>query len=185
MLKSFTVNDIKELEQLERKLYESMNNTLLQISSEINASTSQRLFAKMKFGGVGFDPLNSNRELNIIEQIKQSFTYLASFYALEVLFTEYSELAPFGLNLGTASGSDIESECGELAAEVFASVTPTNNQKLKKDIDKVSGTEARLKFVFFICPNFVLGRQLQLERDNVVVWALKGANTLLHQKIPY
>ena len=97
---------------------------------------------------------------------------------MEILFTEYAELAPFRLNLGTAPGSDIESECHSLAAEVFASVTPTNNQKLKKDINKVLETDAKLKFVFFICPNFELGRQPQLERDNVIVWALKGANTL-------
>lgn len=102
MLKSFTVNDIKELEQLKQKLYLSMDKTLSQISSEITSNCSQALFSKMKFGGVGFDPLNSNRALNIIEQINQSFTYLASFYALEVLFTEYPELAPFRLNLGTA-----------------------------------------------------------------------------------
>lgn len=178
MLKSFTVNDIKELEELEQKLYESMDKTLSQISSEITSNCSQALFSKMKFGGVGFDPLNPKRELNIIEQINQSFTYLASFYALEVLFTEYRELAPFRLNLGTASGSDIESECGGLTAEVFASVTPTNNQKLKKDIDKVLQTNANLKFVFFICPNFELGRQSQFERDDVIVWALKGANKL-------
>lgn len=178
MLKSFTVNNIKELEELEQKLYESMDKTLSQISSEITSNCSQSLFSKMKFGGVGFDPLNPDRELNIIEQINQSFTYLASFYALEVLFTEYRELAPFRLNLGTASGSDIESECGGLTAEVFASVTPTNNQKLKKDIDKVLQTNANLKFVFFICPNFELGRQPQFERDDVIVWALKGANKL-------
>ena len=178
MLKSFIVNNIKELEELEQKLYESMDKTLSQISSEITSNCSHTLFSKMKFGGVGFDPLNPDRELNIIEQINQSFTYLASFYALEVLFTKYRELAPFRLNLGTASGSDIESECGGLTAEVFASVTPTNNQKLKKDIDKVLQTNANLKFVFFICPNFELGRQPQFERDDVTVWALKGANKL-------
>lgn len=178
MLKSFTVSNIEELEQLEQKLYESMDKALLQISFEINSNSSQTLFSKMKFGGIGFDPLNSDRQLNVIEQINQSFTYLASFYALEILFTEYAELAPFRLNLGTAPGSDIESECGELAAEVFAAVAPTSNQKLKKDINKVLETNARLKFVFFMCPNFKLGRQLKLERDDVVVWALKGANIL-------
>lgn len=136
MLKSFTVSSIKELEQLEQKLYESMDKSLAQISAEITSSSSQTLFSKMKFGGIGFDPLDSNRGLNLIEQINQSFTYLASFYALEILFTKYPELAPFKLNLGTTAGSDIESECGGLAAEVFASVTPTNNQKLKKDINK-------------------------------------------------
>lgn len=114
MLKSFIVNNINELEQLEQKLYESMDKSLLQMNSEINSDSSQTLFSKMKFGGIGFDPLDSDRALNIIEQINQSFTYLASFYALEILFTEYPELAPFRLNLGTAPGSDIESECGEL-----------------------------------------------------------------------
>jgi len=56
MLKSFTVNDVNDLEQLEQKIYESMDKTLSQISSEIDANTSQALFAKMKFGGIGFDP---------------------------------------------------------------------------------------------------------------------------------
>lgn len=178
MLKSFIVNNINELEQLEQKLYESMDKSLLQMNSEINSDSSQTLFSKMKFDGIGFDPLDSDRALNIIEQINQSFTYLASFYALEILFTEYPELAPFRLNLGTAPGSDIESECGELAAEVFAAVAPTSNQKLKKDINKVIKTDARLKFVFFMCPNFELGRQAKLERDSVIVWALKGANKI-------
>ena len=88
------------------------------------------------------------------------------------------KLAPFKLNLGTASGSDIESECGELAGEIFAAVAPTSNQKLKKDINKVLATNARLKFVFFMCPNFELGRQPKLERDGVIIWALKGANRI-------
>ncbi len=178
MLKSFKVNDINELEQLEQKLYESMDKTLLQINSNVSSISSQTLFSKMKFSGIGFDPLDSNRPLNIIKQINQSFTYLASFYALEVLFTEYPELAPFQLNLGTAPGSDIESECGGLAAEVFAAVAPTSNQKLKKDINKVLATDAKLKFVFFICLNFELGRQPQLEKEGVIVWALKGANVI-------
>ena len=178
MLKSFTVNNIEVLKQYEQKLYESMDKTLLQVSTEIDSNSSQMLFSKMKFGGIGFDPLDSKRELNIVEQINQSFTYLASFYALEVLFSEYPELAPFRLNLGTAPGSDIESECGGLSAEVFAAVAPTSNQKLKKDINKVLKTNAKLKFVFFMCPSFDLGRQPKLERDDVIVWALKGANQI-------
>jgi len=52
MLKSFTVNNIKEVEQLEQKLFESMNKALLQISSEITSNCSQTLFSKMKFGGI-------------------------------------------------------------------------------------------------------------------------------------
>ena len=29
-----------------------------------------------------------------------------------------------------------------------------------------------------MCPNFELGRQAKLERDSVIVWALKGANKI-------
>ena len=41
MLKSFIVENIQELEQLEQKLYESMDKSLAQISSEIISSSSQ------------------------------------------------------------------------------------------------------------------------------------------------
>ena len=178
MHKSFIVSNTDELARLEQTVLKSMDKTAAQIKSEISVSSSHALFVKMKFGGVGFDPLDLDRELNVIEQINQSFTYLASLYALEILFAKYPHLAPFRLNLGTAPGSDIESECGELTAEVFASVTPTNNQKLKNDIDKVMETNAKFKFAFFISPNYELGRQPQLERGNVIVWALKGARVL-------
>jgi len=176
--KSLTIYSFSELKDLENKVIESMNKAASQISIELSEGDSQSLFSKMKFGGVGYDPLNPDRELNLVEQINQSFTYLASFYALEVLFSLHSNLAPFELNLGTAPGSDIESGCRQLAAEVFASVTPTNNQKLKKDIDKVSKTNAAFKYAFFMCPGFELGRQTKFESNGVLVWALRSANAL-------
>jgi len=178
MRKSFTVLSLHDALALEEKVKLSIDKALSQLASELAKGDSMTVFSKMKFGGIGFDPLDSERELNIIEQLNQSFTYLASFYALEILFTQHPELAPFKLNLGTAPGSDIESECGKLAAEVFASVSPSNNQKLKKDIDKVSCTQAQIKYAFFMCPNFDLGRKVHLERDGVFVWSLKGAQAL-------
>ncbi|CSC91269.1 Uncharacterised protein [Vibrio cholerae] len=175
MRKTISVTDKEEIAVLKQLVMDSIDKSVEQIRTERDA---YGLFSKMKFGGVGVDPLDSERELNVIEPINQSFTYLASFNAMEVLFKYHSELAPYTLNLGTASGSDIESHCGTLAAEVFASVTPNNNQKLKKDIDKVAATDAQLKYVFFMCPNFEYGRQIKFERDSVVVWALEGANAL-------
>ena len=175
MGKSFTVTSIDEVKRLEDIVLNSMEKAANQLQSENNVRS---LFFKMKFGGVGFDPLNPERELNLVEQINQSFTYLASFHALEVLFESHAEFSSYTLNLGTTPGSDIESSCGNLAAEVFASVTPTNNQKLNNDIDKVIKTNAKHKYAFFMCPNFEPGRQVNFERDGVKVWALKGANTL-------
>jgi len=83
-----------------------------------------------------------------MEQINQTFTYLASAKALKAVMMQHPTLGPFTLNLGTASGSDIESGDGVLAAEVFAAVNTSNNQKLARDIQKVQQTTATYKYVF-------------------------------------
>jgi len=104
------------------------------------------LLKEMKFGKAGCDPSDPDRDLNLIEQLNQTFTYLASFDAAIHVFREHPEITQLTLNLGTQSGSDIESgAAGGIAVEVFAAVTPTNNEKLKKDLAKVSKTSATLK----------------------------------------
>jgi hypothetical protein len=106
----------------------------------------------MKFGPSGFHPAE-DRSLNLIEQVNQTFTYLASVEATRWLLRQHPEAVPFRLNLGTASGSDIESTDGQIAAETFAAVDPQNNRKLDKDILKVGLTSAPRKYVFYICPH--------------------------------
>jgi hypothetical protein len=92
----------------------------------------------------------------LIEQINQTFTYLASIQATRWLFKRHSDAAPFRLNLGTTGGTDIESFDGSVAAETFASVNPRNNSKLLADIDKVGCTAAVHKYVFYICPRDIV-----------------------------
>jgi hypothetical protein len=128
----------------------------------------------MKIEQVGCDPLDADAPLNLIEQLNQSFTYVASAKAVKVLLSLHPELAPFTLNLGTTAGSDIESpKGGGLAAEVFAAVNTKNNRKLSKDIEKVGIVDAQFKYVFFMCPGYEPGRQAQLEtRQDVEVWSV-------------
>jgi hypothetical protein len=111
-----------------------------------------RVLEALKFERSGRDPLDPSRPLNLIEQLNQTFTYLGSVRAVQFLFDEHPEAAPFRLNLGTASGSDVESVDGSVAAEVFAAVAPGNNRKLAKDVEKVRSTRAEHKYVFFYCP---------------------------------
>jgi len=119
------------------------------------------LLAHMKFEEVGCDPLDSKRQLNLIEQLHQTFTYLASFLATKYLLKKYPSAKPFTLNLGTSSGLDIRSsKCGGIGAEVFAAVNPKNNDKLIKDCRKISSQMGIThKYVFFMCPGFKSGRQ--------------------------
>lgn len=66
------------------------------------------LLHQIKFNQVGFDPL-SGRALNLIEQVYQTFTYLVSFRAAQLLMGWYPDCLGIKLNLGTSSGWDIES----------------------------------------------------------------------------
>ena len=70
-------------------------------------------FAKIKFEECGFHP-SEGRSLNLIEQINQTFTYLASVHATRWLLQEHPEAAPYRLNLGTEGGTDVESVDGSV-----------------------------------------------------------------------
>ncbi len=122
-----TVSNLNEVRELERKVRTAMDQSVCDLINLSSVGDSLAVFSKIKFGGVGCDPLNTERQLNLMEQVNQSFTYLASFSAAAMLFDHHPDMAPFTLNLGTVLGSDIESLSGKLAAEVFASVTPSNN----------------------------------------------------------
>jgi len=150
---------------------------LLELSETRNGI---QLLEAMKFEKVGYDPLDTERELNLVEQMNQSFTYLASFRAAEILFQRHEGLSELSLNLGTRAGSDIESlEAEGIAAEVFAATRPTSNGKLKKDIAKVAATDATHKYVFFICPGIEAGPYEGGATDGVLVWSL-GIQNIPH-----
>jgi hypothetical protein len=158
---------ISTLEETSRKMLEKLAKL-----SQTNGLSSIR---HMKFDKIGCDPLDETKPLNLIEQINQTLTYLVSFKAVKQLLGSHPDSAPFTLNLGTSSGSDIEGEGKRLVAEVFAAVKPSNNGKLKKDIKKVlkEGESAKYKYVFFMSPEFQAGPQKELDEDGVKVFAVE------------
>ena len=129
---------------------------------------------QLKFQAVGCDPLDLSRQLNLIEQLNQTFTYLASFNGATFLFERHPKVQSLSLNLGTSSGFDIQSpEGGGIAAEVFAAVTPQNNRKLAKDIEKVSASDAKYRYVLFMSPEHEAGPYRGAPKvTGVTVWSL-------------
>lgn len=159
-----------ELDNIEASAARSAERSLQQLAS-ISGPEALKALWRMKVEAIGCDPMNAERPLNLIEQVNQTFTYIASARAARILFEKHPGAAPFTLNLGTAAGPDIESEKeGGVAAEVFAAVNTSNNKKLKKDIAKVSATSARFKYVFYMCPGVEKG--LKEERGGVQVWSV-------------
>lgn len=163
----------EEADALERSVTASAARAVQNIQAAANGFDAIKVLWHMKVATVGCDPLDAESPLNLIEQLNQTFTYIASARAVKELLAEHPSDAPFKLNLGTTAGSDIESQEGRIAAEVFAAVNTSNNRKLAKDIEKVSATDAPIKYVFFMCPGIARGRQPLLEKDATVrVWSV-------------
>ena len=152
----------------------SAEQTQSQLAELAGTEDPLQFLYQLKFNAIGCDPLSPSRELNVIEQLNQTFTYLASFNGAEFIFSRHPKVRRLTLNLGTAAGSDIEStEGGGIAAEVFAAVTPRNNGKLTKDIKKVSDVKAEYRYVLFMSPECEAGPYpVAPNPAGVIVWSL-------------
>lgn len=135
---------------------------------------SLQVLRLMKFKEIGHHPIDERR-LNVIEQVNQTFTYLVTLEAARWLMARHPGLT-LKINLGTASGFDLESVApGDVAAEVFAATRPVNNDKLRKDVTRLAekATQFKHRYVFFSCPGCTLGRQTQWETvAGIEVWSL-------------
>lgn len=101
------------------------------------------LLKSLRFELVGHDPL-TGEPLNVVEQLNQTFTILVSLRAVEKLIEFHPDAGGFRLALGTSSGRDIESVVPDMvAAEVFSATRPSSNQKLKKDVARLSADPAQ------------------------------------------
>jgi hypothetical protein len=173
-MKIRTVTTAGEVDQIVLPIAASAKAALSQLQRLCSMDDALKALWEMKVSPAGCDPLDAAVPLNLIEQLNQTFTYVASARAVKILLERHPRAAPFTLNLGTAAGSDIESKlAGGIAAEVFAAVNTANNRKLSKDVKKVAATKAQFKYVFFMCPGYAEGRQTRLERvPGVEVWSV-------------
>ena len=151
-MKQRLITSTAELDILEEAVVDSAAATVEALKKLFNEKSGIDVLALLKFAEAGRDPLEPTRTLNFVEQLNQSFTYLASIRAARWLLTKHPECAPLILNLGTAPGPDIQSKCGRFVAETFAATHPSSNDKLRSDVAKVRECSADHKFVFFLSP---------------------------------
>ena len=144
---SYTTSDVfpnygrythEKLRLLKREVKKNMASAMAEIQKIQDPVT---LFLEMKFGDFGFAPRGSYPE-NIVEQLNQSFTILMSCYAAEKYFPE---AADFEFAFASAGGRDMIAydRNGEVIAEaeIFTAVEANNNQKLRRDVDRMREEE--------------------------------------------
>lgn len=160
----------KETKQWIDKLETSAEASLLSIANLAAENDAMCFLYECKFHENGFDPLDSTKPLNFVEQLNQTFTYLASFKGADYIFAKHDDVKSLTLNLGTSKGTDIETvDGGGVVAEVFASVDPTNNSKIQKDIKRIRLNSAKHKYVFFISPKTDSGIYKSKSDNGVIV----------------
>ena len=146
-----------------------------------------RALATLKFGANGNHPWR-NGGWNIIEQVNQSFTIMASLAAAEYLLDRFGNFGGLHLNPGARQGRDLISHQPQILAievEVFTCGEGYFRRKLRNDTRRFIGANADHCFVFFYCPvlfqgNPRQGRQFDLEEayalgdqgPEVEIWAL-------------
>jgi len=145
------IRTVADAAVLEAGVRAAAARTIQRLQSLLATTNPLDALARLRFEPMGHHPIHG-RALNVVEQLNQTFTCLASSRAAAWILTRHPECSPLRLNLGTAPGSDIEAVDGSLVAETFAAVTPPNNDKLRRDIPKAAQTMARLKYVFYLCP---------------------------------
>ncbi len=129
----------------------------------------------LKFEARGFHPI-SGHALNVMEQINQTWTFLAALSATRHLLEMHPEAEGFLLAPGANASIELDiMSCnpGLVGAEIFAAVDPKNNKKLETDLQKLTNRKEQFRYVFFLSPRFPgFTRLQQFERNGIEVWSL-------------
>ena len=141
------VRTYEEVAVLRSEIIRNAEATCLWIQEKITTMGPMRLFAAVKFEKVGRSPVGG-KELNLIEQINQTFSDLVVLAATEDLMERFHGKA-FDIQLGVSAGHDVRSTDGMIAAECFAVTTISSNDKLNEDCKKLMASEALIKCVYF------------------------------------
>ena len=133
------------------------------------------LLKAVKFEAIGFHPV-TGAPLNFIEQVNQTFTYIVALKASRELFRMHPGCGPLLLAPGAHAAQELDimsDSVGLIGAETFSAVSPRNNGKLARDLDKLSKRPERFRYVFFASPMYPkTGRIENFERSGVQVWSV-------------
>jgi hypothetical protein len=101
-MKQRTILSMGELAALEESVFAAAAAAAEGLFKQLRGGKDLSFLARIKFDACGFDPLDVTRSLNLVEQLNQTFTYLATIEGTRWLFERHPSRAPYQLNLGTA-----------------------------------------------------------------------------------
>lgn len=153
MGKTICVCNIEMLNQHKLKIMDNLDRGLEQMKRMLENADALTFFKNAKFEKTIVDPFSGEDE-NMIEVINQCHTYLVSLMAAEYLLENHPGVT-LRINLGNVSGYDIESDDKQIIAECFAATSYRSNNKLTKDLKRLSENQKAVhKYEFFFDKEF-------------------------------
>jgi hypothetical protein len=163
----------EEADALMAKVLQSASQTCAWLRDQPDEPLA--LLHALKFTTAGFHPVDGHA-LNFIEQINQTWPFATAIAASRWLLTAHPEAGGFVLAPGASATQDLDIMSvneGLVGAETCAVTRPTSNQKLAKDLKKLSARPERHRYAFMMCPLYPSTARLpKLERDGVQVWSI-------------
>lgn len=152
MNKQRSFHNVNEINELRKILLNQMYDTMENIRSLVKDNSSINSLKKLKFEKVVRDSIFQH-ELNFIEYLNQTFTYLVCLYAGSKILHLYPDKEII-INFGTNKGFDVYTSDESINCECFATTSVHNNQKLRNDLKRLEEkSNSKYKFVFFYCDN--------------------------------
>ncbi|ARE84282.1 hypothetical protein ROSMUCSMR3_02815 [Roseovarius mucosus] len=140
-----------------------------------HSGSPMELLRAIKFDAVGFHPL-AGHALNLIEQVNQTATYIVALEGARLLFDLHPGEPGYVIAPGAYMSHPLDIMSineGQVGAETFAAVDPRNNNKLKKDLVKLSTRTEGSRYVFFSSPRYPeTKRRIELETNGIHVWSI-------------
>ena len=149
-----TVTSVDQLEKQFAKIADAARKAHQRISEQ--SDDPMQFLRSVKFEKRGYHPVDGH-EINLIEQVNQTWTYTVALKATERLFKLHPEAEGFTLAPGATASQDLDimSIDGYLVgAETFAATSPDSNHKMIKDLEKLKarGDSYKNRYVFYTSP---------------------------------
>lgn len=144
-----TIATIDDARALERRVRASASRACATLSALLSSEPPLEVFRAMKFRRVGFVPTDAERPANLMQQVHQTFAFVAAIRGVEQLLRWHPDHAPYRVDVSAGAEPNIVSVDGQVVAETLAIISPVNNNKLKSDVDRMRASSARHRYVFY------------------------------------
>jgi hypothetical protein len=107
--RTFILSSADDARALEQRIQISATSACIALSELMSDHHPLEVLRALKFGRIGFTPLDPDQRINFLDQVHQTFRHLVTIRAAEYLIDNHPKHAPYAVSIGGNEDHDIES----------------------------------------------------------------------------